>query len=337
MPDTTLSAEQPTPEPESLPSAASAVPPTPEATPTPPATAAPPATPPIETPETPRHNTNRWWLAAVILVALAVLVAAGWYIFQSFNNRVNTDHADHMEMSPSVHQIMHVRQKLIIGTEDTYEPMEFLDPKSHDRVGFDIDLGKAIAQELNVPAEFTNINFDSIFAPQNLGKDNVLTTGKVDLLIDSVTITPERQKYYLFSDPYINVGQVAITLKSNTTIKTKADLTNQKLAVAPATSNEALAKTLTTDAKVLRYVVPEDQAMAVVNGKADAMLVDLTNAKGIINNHPKLKIATDPFTEENYGVVIAKGKEDLQSTINQILDTLKQHGILESLRQKWFE
>lgn len=302
----------------------------------------PPFTPP--TPSNPDPSTTSsknklggWWLLVLIFVALIILATSAWLVFKSFNDRVNTDHAEHMEMSPSVHQIVHVRQKLVIGTDTNFEPMEFLDPQTHDRVGFDIDLGKSIAQELNVPAEFVTVDFDSIFAPQNLGKSNDLTSGKVDLLLDSVTITPERQGYYLFSQPYINVGQVAVTLKTNHTITSKANLANLRLSVAPSTSNEELAKTLTADAKVLRFENPEDQASSVIDGKADAMIVDLTNAKGIVNNHPELKIATDPFTDEFYGAVMTHEKDDLAETINQILNTLKQRGVLESLHQKWFE
>ena len=270
-------------------------------------------------------------------MALVILAGVGWFILQSFNTRVNTDHADHMEMSPSVHEIVHVRQKLLVGTEDTFEPMEFRDPQSNERVGFDIDLAKAIAEELNVPVEFTDINFESIFGKGNLGKPNVLTTGMVDVLIDSVTITEARKEHFLFSDPYLNVGQVAVTLKTNQEIKSKDGLKGLRLTAAPSTSNEQLAQSLTSEANLVRIEEPEKQAEAVINGIADAMIVDLTNAKGIVNNHPELKIATDPFTKEYYGIVIAKGKDDLAVNINQILVVLDQRGVLESLRQKWFE
>jgi polar amino acid transport system substrate-binding protein len=277
------------------------------------------------------------WLLAILAVALLILGGAGWFIMQSFNSRVNTDHAEHMEMSPSVHEIVHVRQKLLVGTEDTFEPMEFRDATSQERVGFDIDLARAIAQELNVPVEFQDIDFESIFGEGNLGKANVLTRGDVDMLIDSVTITDARKKYFLFSDPYINVGQVAVTLGSNNSIQRKSDLTGKRLTVAESTSNEKLAESLTADGNVIRLTDPVDQAQAVINGEADAMIVDLTNAKGIVNHHPELKIATDPFTKEYYGIVMAKGKDDLATTVNQILSTLKQRGVIESLQQKWFE
>jgi polar amino acid transport system substrate-binding protein len=78
-------------------------------------------------------------------------------------------------------------------------------------------------------------------------------------------------------------------------------------------------------------------AQAVLDGKADVMLTDLTNAKGIIDTHQGLKIATDPLTSESYGIVMSKGKADLQTEINRILDVLRQRGTLESLKQKWLE
>jgi ABC-type amino acid transport substrate-binding protein len=282
-------------------------------------------------------GSKRWWLALVIVVALAGLGGAYMYINNMFQTQVTSDHAEHMAMSPSVHEIMHVRQKLLVGTENTYQPMEFLDPQTKSLTGFDVDLAKEIAKEFNVPVEFKTIDFDSIFAPQNLGGKNMLTNGDVDMLIDSVTITAQRQKAYLFSDPYLQVGQVALTKSDDTTIQSVADLHGKRIAVETSTSNQSLALSYTTSDKVVGVDNFPAAAQAVIDGQADAMLTDLTNAKGIILSHPGLKIATDPLTNEAYGIVISNNKKDLLTQINQILDTLRQRGTLEQLKQKWLE
>jgi ABC-type amino acid transport substrate-binding protein len=309
--------------------------PTPIATGLTPTSIAPPFTP--DQPTTQKKSSQRWLIPVIVVVALAGLIGAYFYLTTLFQNKVTSDHAEHMAMSPSLHEIMHVRQKLLVGTENTYQPMEFLDSQSKDLTGFDIDLAKEIAKELNVPVEFAMINFDSVFATKNLGSQNVLTNGKVDMLIDSVTITSERQKSYLFSKPYLNVGQVALTKEANADIHTAADLQNKRIAVETSTSNETLALTYTANENVVRVADFPSAAQAVLDGQADAMLTDLTNAKGITITHPGLKIATDPLTDESYGIVISKDKADLLTQVNLILDSLRQSGVLEQLKQKWLE
>ena len=291
---------------------------------------------PQNIPATPK-NMRRFAVPLVIVLILGLLGGVYLYVTQQVNTKVTADHAEHQEMSPSVHDIVHVRQKLVVGTDTNFKPMEFTDPKTGERVGFDIDLGKAIAKELNVPVVFETIDFDSVFAPENLGKSNALTQGKVDLMLDSISITPERSTKYLFSKSYLNAGQVIVTRSDVTTITVAEDLRGKKIAVAESTSNEKQALTYTSSDKVLRIKEPDDQAIAVLSKKADAMLVDLTNAKGLIDSHPGLHITSDPLTDDNYGIVIAKGKDDLLTEVNGILDTLRQRGILESLKQKWLE
>ena len=77
--------------------------------------------------------------------------------------------------------------------------------------------------------------------------------------------------------------------------------------------------------------------LPLVAGEIDAIFSDLPGAKGLINDNPTLKISSDPFTEENYGVVIKKGAPDLVAKINEALNLLRQQGYLQYLQQKWLE
>ena len=72
--------------------------------------------------------------------------------------------------------------------------------KAPSSTGFDIDLGRALARELGVEPVFVNASFDGIFP--------ALQNGSFDVVVSAVTITPERRAVLLFSDPYIDAGQL---------------------------------------------------------------------------------------------------------------------------------
>ncbi|HLD11825.1 MAG TPA: transporter substrate-binding domain-containing protein, partial [Patescibacteria group bacterium] len=88
---------------------------------------------------------------------------------------------------------------------------------------------------------------------------------------------------------------------------------------------------------VLLYENFDDATDALLTGKADAIFTDLTNAKGTVDEHKDLKIASDPFTSEFYGVVFRKGETDLVQRVNEVLNLLRQRGVEVFLKQKWLE
>ncbi|PIZ45534.1 basic amino acid ABC transporter substrate-binding protein [candidate division WWE3 bacterium CG_4_10_14_0_2_um_filter_41_14] len=217
---------------------------------------------------------------------------------------------------------------IVIGTDATYPPMESLDDNDN-LVGYDIDLGKKIAETLGVTATFKNIEWDSLFT--------ALENGEVDVVISAVTINDERKLLYSFSDAYLNAGQVIITQKSNTTISNVTDLNGKKIAVQKGTTNETEAKKYTSEDLVMSYDNFEDATTALVNGQVDSIFSDLTNAKGILQDNPTLKIVSSPFTNDFYGIVIRSNETDLTTRINEALNSLRQQGFLVFLQQKWLE
>jgi len=88
---------------------------------------------------------------------------------------------------------------LVVATDASYQPFEFYDA-NRQLVGFDIDLMRAIAERAGFTVEFRNQPFDGIIAG--------LVSGKYDVVISAMTITPERSRQVLFSDPYYDAGQV---------------------------------------------------------------------------------------------------------------------------------
>lgn len=104
--------------------------------------------------------------------------------------------------------------KFVVGLDATFAPMGFTD-ENGEIVGFDIDLAKAAAKKMNLDVEFQPIDWDS--------KSMELSSGTIDVIWNGFSITDERKKEVLFTDPYLTTGQVVV-VKADSEISKKADL-----------------------------------------------------------------------------------------------------------------
>ncbi|HMN12955.1 MAG TPA: basic amino acid ABC transporter substrate-binding protein [Bellilinea sp.] len=214
-----------------------------------------------------------------------------------------------------------------IASDATYPPFESVDDKTKEIVGFDIDLINAIADKADMKIEIVNVPFDSVLAG--------LQTCQYDLGLSSITITEERKQNFLFSDPYINAGQIITVQAANTDITTTADLTGKRLAAQLGTTGEIEAKKFSPD-----LYKPYDSVdlafLDLQNGQIDAVITDYpTSANFVSKSGAALKMVGEPFTSESYGIAICKTKPELQTKINAALKTLIDDGTVESLTKKW--
>lgn len=274
---------------------------------------------------TPSSSSHRFGILLPLSIMLIVLFVAGvlfaaWY-FQTKIQKTNT-----LISEPNQSTAVALPKKLIVGTDPTLQPMEYTE--NGKLLGYDIDLSDFIAKELGIEVEFKNILFDNIFT--------ALDQKQIDMIISAVTITEERQLKYDFSGQYLNAGQVIITKKDNTSIKSTADLKGKRIATQKGTTNEESAIKYTADNLVIRYPDFEQATKALVKGSVDALFTDLPSAKGITLTNPTLKIASDPFTNEYYGIVFRKG-DPMVKQINQALESIRVKGFLADLKQKWLD
>lgn len=254
----------------------------------------------------------------LIVSFLGGLLIAALY-FQSQLRKTNGNSPNEVVKTPII-------QKLVIGTDPTLPPMEFM--QGDQMVGYDIDLGNFLAEEMGAQVEFKNIAFDDLFT--------ALEQEEIDMIISAVTITEERQALYDFSEPYLNAGQVIITRSDTAGIGSTADLQGKMIAVQVGTTNEEEALKHTSEDLVIRYDDFVQATQALVDGKVDAIFTDLPNAKGITEANPDLVISSDPFTNEYYGIVLRKGDPSV-SQIDEALSAIRVKGVLTDLKQKWLD
>lgn len=218
--------------------------------------------------------------------------------------------------------------KIRVATDATWPPFESINEQTKQVEGFDIDLVKAIADKENLDVEFINVGFDPLLAG--------MAQGIYDAAISSITITEDRKKDMLFSDPYYAAGQIVVVRKDNTTITGPETLKGSVGAQIGTTGSMEIEKIKAATLKTY-----DDIGLAfqdLMNGQINAVVSDNWLALGYVAKNPdKLKTAGSKFTNENYGIAVAKGKTDLLEKINAGLKAVKSEGLIDKLSQKWIE
>lgn len=222
------------------------------------------------------------------------------------------------------------QKTLVFASDATWPPMELLDNKKQV-VGYSTDYVLAIGKELNIPVEVRNVAWDGIFAG--------LAAGNYEAVASSVTITPERQKQFLFTAPYAEIHQ-ALVVPASSPIKDIAELKGKKVGGQIGTTGIFVMQNAKSGAVIREY---EDVGLAMedlANGRIDAVMCDDPVAKYYANKNSdfnnKFKIALITPEAEYYGIALNKKSAALQETLNKGIKAVQEKGIEKELQKKWF-
>lgn len=218
---------------------------------------------------------------------------------------------------------------ITMGLDDSFPPMEYRDDKNN-LVGFDIDLGNAIAEKLGVKAEFVATDFSGII--------EALKAGKFDIILSCLSITDERKEMILFSEPYIMEGQiVAVRKEDAASIVVPADLTGKIVAAQLGSTSEQAAKKLEGLKELKSYDKVTEAFHDLAIGRIDAVVVDELVGMYYISSTPdKYSVLSEKLTDEPVGIGFKKGDETLQAAVQKAFDELKADGTLTEISKKWF-
>jgi len=216
---------------------------------------------------------------------------------------------------------------LKIGTEGTYAPFTFHD-KENKLVGFDVEIGEAVAQKLGVKPEFVEGKWDGLIAG--------LDAKRYDAVINQVGITEERQKKFNFSNPYIVSKVVLIVNEKNDTIKDFADLKGTKSAQSLTSNYGRIAKE--AGAELVATDGFDQSVQLVLTGRADATLNDSLSYIDFKKHQPNapVKVVAEKENADASGIIVRKGDDDLVAAINKALDEIKADGTYDKISQKYF-
>jgi polar amino acid transport system substrate-binding protein len=216
--------------------------------------------------------------------------------------------------------------KISVVTDATYPPFESVNDQTKAIEGFDIDVMNAIAKEANLEIEYVNVAWDPLLAG--------MSQGTYQMAISCITITPERAESMLFSNPYYTAGQIVVVQKSNTTFKSKEDLSGMVGAQLGTTGAMEVEKLAGCTLKPYDEIGLAFQDL--MNGQVVAVICDSPVGTGYVSqNSDKLKTIGEMFTTESYGIAFSKGNEDLQKKINTALAAVIKAGKIDEFAAKW--
>ncbi len=217
---------------------------------------------------------------------------------------------------------------IVFGTEGTYRPFSYHEDGSGDLVGFDVEIAEAVAEKLGVEARFEETQWDAIFAG--------LEAGRFDAIANQVSITPEREKDYLFSEPYTVSGGVVVTLESNTDIASFEDLAGKRTAQSLTSNWYELAQ---ENGAQVEPVEGWAQAVALLQqGRVDATVndkltfLDYQKTEGDTG----LKVAAETEDVARNAIAFRKGSDSLVKAVDEALADLRADGTLARLGEKYF-
>lgn len=227
-------------------------------------------------------------------------------------------------------------KKIVVGTDASYAPSEFLAADGKTVQGFDVDLFRAVGQKFGVQVEFVPSSFDSIIAG--------VSTGKYDVGVSSFTINPER-KQQVNMVSYYSAGTQWATQKGNPKQVSPDAACGLKVAVQTGTVQEQedlpkRQKACTAAGKpkitVQSYQGQDEATAAVATGKADAMLADSpVGAYAVLQSEGALMTIGDVYDSAPYGYVVPKNEADFAAAIVEALKALKSDGTYDKVLDKW--
>jgi polar amino acid transport system substrate-binding protein len=226
--------------------------------------------------------------------------------------------------------------KILIGTDASYAPNEFLDTDGKTVIGFDVDLFNAVAAKLGLQTEWQSATFDAIIPG--------VQSGKYEMGISSFTINDER-KQQVNMVSYFNAGTQWGTKKGNPTGIQPDNACGKKVAVQTNTvqdtedlpkRDEACKAAGNPAITVDRYQRQDQATAAVVSGKDDAMLADSpVLAYAVEQTNGQLELLGDIYDAAPYGYVIEKDQTEFAQAVADAVSALISDGTYKTVLEKW--
>ncbi|MDR2180525.1 MAG: transporter substrate-binding domain-containing protein [Synergistaceae bacterium] len=219
--------------------------------------------------------------------------------------------------------------KIVIGSAPGYYPFEMIDKKG-EFIGYDIDVGKAIAEALGVQVEFRQFEFAGLIP--------ALQAGEIDILLAGMSITGKRALSVSFSNPYFETGQVLMVHKKDTETKSWKDLDKKgkKIATPQGQTSSLLAQAIVREAEILHFPTFPETSLALVNGQVDGVIYD---QPGILvyeaRNPDSVRGIYDLISLENLGIACRLNDHSMVQWLNSFLFQYKGSPREIASRTKW--
>ncbi len=233
----------------------------------------------------------------------------------------------------SADQLDAIKKKgeIVVGILGTDEPNSFVDPKTREFVGYEVDLAQEIANAMGVKVKFKQLSVAARI-PE-------IQQDRVDLLAATLTHTKEREAQIDFSITTFVTGQ-RIMVKASSGIKDIADLKGKKVLTAKGGTQEPNARKAIPNVQVVTFENAQQAFLALQQGKGVGYVNDetslLSDLAKLGENRKNFILLPTSISIEPLALGIKKGEARLKAQVDQTLKSLEKNGKAEELFQKWF-
>jgi len=221
---------------------------------------------------------------------------------------------------------------LRIGTSASYPPLTF---KADGKLqGVEADLATAVGETLKVKTQLVELAWDELIP--------ALNNGKIDVIMSGMSVTDDRSKQILFTEPYMRIGQMALIRTADLVEwarPTALFVKGARVGVKAGTTGEAFARADLPNAVIVNFDSIEQGTDALVAGKIDIFIHDAPTIWRLTANTATEKAGLmglyRPLTEEYLAWAVRKKDTALADALNGALDSLKKDGTLNRVMGKW--
>lgn len=218
---------------------------------------------------------------------------------------------------------------LRVGMSGGYFPFTFV--RQDELQGFEVDVMEAVGEETGLDIAFETMSFSGLIG--------ALQSGRIDTIANQITITPEREAAFVFTQPYVIDGAQVVTREGNDEIGGIEDLKGRTVAVNLGSNFEQLLRDLPyadeIDIRTYESNIEQDTAL----GRVDAFVMDRVSSAQVIAESPlPLQLAGQPFSEIRNALPFRDDEDGraLRDRVDAALTALREDGTLAEISQKWF-
>ena len=253
-----------------------------------------------------------WWLGLVV-VALCVLGAGGC-----------------AEEGDAYLRRVQQAGVLRVGMDPSWPPFAFVDPGSGEIGGLDVDLARAIGDQLGVEVALVPSGWEGLYS--------ALRAGQFDAIVSALPYDPWQTQGVAYSTSYFNAGPVVVVHAGQAAIARPRDLAGRTVHVEFGSEGDVQARRLRKkggDMHIVPHATAQEALAATEADAGSAAIVDAISARLFMRAGGQLQIVGDPLYDELYVIAVHPRARSLQEAIDQALADMRESGALERLLDRW--
>jgi glutamate transport system substrate-binding protein len=265
------------------------------------------------------------WLAVALLVLGALTLAACGGDDDDDTETAQQGQAQQFPAGSTMARLQDEGQ-ITIGVKYDVPPFGLNNPQTGEVEGFDVDLGKYIAEELGVEATFREATSDN--------RIPLLVDGTIDLILSTMTITQERDLEIDFSRPYY-VANGDVLVPEDSDIRTLDDLDGQRVCTALGSTYADTIRQRAPNAELRLVDLYSECFDQIQTGAVDAVSTDDVILTGMVAQDDSLEILGLEYTTEPYGAGIQEGDTQFKRFIDDTIQQFIDDGSWQETYDKW--